>query len=111
MTYPYQPVVFTNITVLTPSVTAGEDVLIYWEYCKFTNAPSTIKGVVVDDYLLSIPEYQSSVPKGCGDAVTRLPTKKHMRGDTYYYRAKSCFEMNKLRTICVPYRTSEFTLT
>ena len=109
--WPFQTIqVNTQLNkVLTPVVTAGEDVVFLFDYCRITERPSTITRTLRNDaFSAPLGVINSSAVPGCYVLEARVPIPGTIPPGRYFVYSVNVTEVNPLRTIAVPHSTEPF---
>jgi hypothetical protein len=112
-TYPYKPIVFTNLPFpVDKTVYKPKDILQYKvEYCKNTNLIPIVTRYFVNGivYLASSnPAVQK--PKGCGSTTVQIVVPESLMKDTYYLKINYRYQVNPIRTVNVMGETEKFAI-
>jgi len=90
------------------TVYQGEQLTYSFRYCKYIDAPATIKREFVDGIVFQSDENESNLPVGCGTQVVTLKIPTVLPPGEYYLRIKATWEVNPIRTIKLINRTESF---
>lgn len=85
------------------------DILIYEiEYCKYTNAQSTVRRQFVDGIIYATPEITANLKKGCGITANSITIPSNLPPGVYYLTIEVYYKVNPIRIITHELKTETF---
>lgn len=111
--FPYKTTEFKNLPIKVENKTlaAGEDLVYYVEYCKYTDVFPEISKKFVDGIIYTVPSAVSSTKKGCGTNKIQIEVPKNLPAGVYHLNLNYRYKVNPLRTIDIIVVTEDFTVT
>ncbi len=109
--YPYKTLEVYSVTVKTPVVHHGENLIYTVDYCKYTSAPSIVYRTLRatdDSSIIPFPVAMTVPPQGCHEVDIPLAISKEVATGTYYMAAIATFKINPIRDISVSFKSNNF---
>ncbi len=101
-----KPIQITN-TVVNP----GDRLEYQLDYCKYTDAPSTVHRTMIDGQIITLTDTQGQLPAGCHVVTVKtaiVPTT--INPGKYYLDVTVSYRVSLLRTVYIHYHTTYFTV-
>ena len=110
--YPYKTTEFKSsvLRVESQTVKAGEDLVYYVDYCKYTDVLPEISKTFVDGIIYVAPPSISSTKKGCGTNKIQVAVPKNLPAGVYHLNLTYRYKMNPVREIDINIETEKFTV-
>lgn len=112
--YPFKTVVINKIELLTPSIKQGGILKYRVDYCRYTDAPTTVYKTVqdVNDSSLRYPMASTdgvSVP-GCHVIDRSVQIDPLIPSGVYYLDVTSLYDVNEVQTSRLNFKVGNFTI-
>ena len=109
--YPFKTIEIENadnLTVLTPRVKAGEDLVYHFKYCRFFKGGVKVYRNLIGPERIPTSITESSALPGCREVDSHLNVPESAKSGTYHMEASAEFDINPQRLIRVDYKTEDF---
>lgn len=109
--YPFKTVNIENpshLTVLTPRVKVGEDLVYVIKYCRYFSGVAKVYRNLIGPDRIPTAITESATQPGCRQANSHINVPLSTTPGTYQMQARAEFQINPQRVISVNYQTENF---
>jgi len=94
-------------------IKSGEQLLIYAEWCRYTDVPVTIYRTFISDdqQYPTLPTEYGGAERGCGSATLPVHIPNNLPVGTYHVHYRMTYLVNPIAMRVVDVETQEFTIT
>ena len=105
---PFKVLEVKSVKILTPQVKLGGTFEMLIDYCKYIDNPATVSRSLLNDRIVSLTPYVSTLPKGCQTKIVSVVIPENMFPSKYEMVTANIYVVNFIRTETVTYRTEKF---
>lgn len=108
--FPIKTVKIEQVTIRTPVVHVGDVVEFELDWCSYGQYPVTIHRRLVDGFVYSLPEFETTTPPGgCYESIIRaVEVPESAPEGTYYIQTELIIHVNTIRDVIVSFESETF---
>jgi hypothetical protein len=111
--YPYKVLVLKNnpAPVLADSVEAGQMVVYFSDFCRYTNLPAIVTRQFIDGVVYTTPSENVTDIARCDRRIVSVRVPPTLMPDKYHIKVIVQIKVNPIRTMTYEFLTEEFNVT
>jgi hypothetical protein len=111
LVWPYKVLEVNKVEIVTPIVTAGDDLKIFLDTTKFTNVAAKVLTEILDTNSWGLPQMDTNLPRGRAARTIRIKVPSNATsGNNYKIHRTYIFKVNPIREIMVDWTSLPFTV-